>query len=133
MLRRVSVYSPSVVAIRYGTAGVIRSRVQTGETGDVTIVPRPMMDELLQQGRITPGSIVDVARSAVGLAVRRGAPRPDISSVESFAGSLRAAQSISYPDPRRGGATGALFTRVLERLGMTDEMQRKTKFASVGQ
>jgi molybdate transport system substrate-binding protein len=121
------------VTILYGTAGAIRSRVQTGESGDLTILPRPVMDALLQQGRITPGSIVDVARSAVGVAVRRGAPRPDISSGESFARSLAAAQSISYPDPERGGATGVLFTHVLERLGMTDAVRSKTRFPPVGQ
>ncbi len=91
------------------------------------------MDELLAQGRIAAGSIVDVARSAVGVAVRRGAPRPDISSVERFANALRAAQSIAYPDPKRGGATGVFFTRVLARLGLTEEMEPKTRFPAVGQ
>jgi molybdate transport system substrate-binding protein len=121
------------VTIVYGTAGATRNRVQAGEIGDVTILPRPMTDEVLRQGRITPGSIVDVARSAVGVAVRTGAPKPDISSVDAFTRSLVAAKSISYPDPARGGATGVLFTRVLERLGMTAEMKPKTKFPPVGQ
>src|SRR5229473_2387675 len=70
------------ITIIYGTAGVIRRRVQAGESGDVTILPRPMMDEVLRQGRIAPGSIVDMARSAVGVAVRTGAPKPDIRSVD---------------------------------------------------
>src|SRR5262245_43203773 len=121
------------VTIVYDTAGAIRNSVQTGEAGEVTMVPRPMLDQLVQQGMIAQGSIVDVARSAVGIAVRRGAPKPDISSVEAFARSLRAVQSISYPDPKRGGATGVLFTRVLERLGMADEMQPKTMFPPIGQ
>jgi molybdate transport system substrate-binding protein len=121
------------VTIVYGTAGAIRSRVQTGEIGDVAILPRPIMDEVLRQGRITPGSIVDVARSAVGVAVRTGAPKPDISSVDAFRRALLAAKSISFPDRTRGGATGVLFTRVLERLGMTEEMKPKTKYPPVGQ
>jgi molybdate transport system substrate-binding protein len=120
------------VTIVYGSAGAIRSRVEAGEIGDVTILPRPMMDEVLRQGKITPGSIVDVARSAVGVAVRTGAPKPDISSVDALARSLLAAKSISYPNPARGGATGVLFTRVLERLGMTEAMKPKTKFPPVG-
>ncbi len=116
------------VTIVYGTAGVIRNRVQAGESGDVTILPRPMMDEVLRQGRITPGSIVDLAHSAVGVAVRTGAPKPDIRSVDAFKRSLSTAKSLSYPDPTRGGATGVLVTRVFERLGMTEEMKPKTKF-----
>jgi len=76
------------VTIIYATAGTIPSRVQNGDAGDLTLVPRPMLEDLLRQGRITEGSIVDVARSAVGIAVRRGAPKPDISSVEAFGRSL---------------------------------------------
>jgi molybdate transport system substrate-binding protein len=121
------------VTIVYGIAGVIRKRVQAGEFGDVTILPRPMMDEVLRQGMIAPGSIVDLAHSAVGVAVRNGAPKPDISSIDAFRRLLSAAKSISYPDPVRGGATGVLFTRILERLGMTDEVKSKTRFPPVGQ
>lgn len=77
------------VTIVYGTAGVIRNRVQAGESGDVTILPRPMMDEALRQGRITPGSIVDLAHSAVAVAVRTGAPKPDIRSVEPSSARYR--------------------------------------------
>jgi molybdate transport system substrate-binding protein len=121
------------LTIVYATAGMIRNRVQAGEIGDVTILPRPMMDEILRQGRIASGSIVDVARSAVGVAVRSGAPKPDISSVDAFKRSILAASSVSYPDPKRGGATGVLSTRILQQLGMTDELKSKTKFPPVGQ
>jgi molybdate transport system substrate-binding protein len=121
------------VTIVYGTAGVTRSRIQAGETGDVTILPRPMMDEVLRQGRVVPGSIVDMAHSAVGVAVRTGAPKPDISSVDAFRRALLAAKSISYPDPTRGGATGVHFTRVLDRLGITEEIKPKIRFPPSGQ
>jgi molybdate transport system substrate-binding protein len=120
------------VTIVYATAGAIRKRVEAGEPGDVTILPRPMMEDVLRQSRISPGSTVDLARSAVGVAVRTGAPRPDIASVDAFKRSMLAAKSISYPDPGRGGATGVLFTRVLGQLGLTDEMKAKTRFPPVG-
>ena len=107
---------------------MIRNRVQAGESGDVTILPRPMMDEVLRQGRISPGSIVDLAHSAVAVAVRTGAPKPDIRTVDAFKASLTTNKSVSYPDPTRGGATGVLVTHVFERLGMTEEMKPKTKF-----
>jgi molybdate transport system substrate-binding protein len=115
------------VVIVYGTAGAIRNRIRDGEFADVTILPRPMMDDLQRTGKIGPG-ITDLARSAVGVAMRPGSAKPDISSVEALKRSLSAAHSISYADPARGGATGVLITRVLERLGMTADMKPKTKF-----
>jgi molybdate transport system substrate-binding protein len=121
------------VNILYGTAGEIRQRVEAGEFCDVTILPRPLMNDLSRQGRVAQNTIVDFARSSVGLAVRAGAPKPDISTVETFKRSLAAAESISYPNPSRGGATGALFTRVLQQLGMADEIRLKTKFPPSGQ
>jgi molybdate transport system substrate-binding protein len=121
------------VTIIYGTAGVIRNRVQAGEFGDITILTRPMMDEVLRQGRVTPGSSVDLARSAVGVAVRKGTPKPDISSVDAFKRTLLTANTVSYPDPARGGATGVLFARVLENLGIADEIKSKAKIPPAGQ
>jgi molybdate transport system substrate-binding protein len=121
------------VSFIYGTAGAIKSRVQAGEYGDVTILPRPMLDELLVQGRLAPGRIVDLARSTVGVAMRTGAAKPDISTVDAFKRLLSAAQSITYPDPARGGATGILITQIFERLGLTADMKLKTKFPSPGQ
>jgi molybdate transport system substrate-binding protein len=121
------------VTIAFGTAGAIRARIQAGELGDVIVLPRPMMDDFLRQGRIAPGTIVNLGRSAVGVAVRSGAPKPDISSVDAFKRSLLAAKSISYPDPAKGGATGVLLSRVLERLGMTEDVKAKTKFPPPGQ
>lgn len=120
------------VTILYGTAGAIRTRVQAGEFGDLTILPRPMLDELLRQGRFVSGAIVDMAHSAVGVAIRKGSPNPDISSVEAFRRSLLAAQTISYADPARGGATGVLVVRILERLGLTESMKSKTKLPPPG-
>lgn len=121
------------VTIHYGTAGAVRNRVQAGEVADVVILPRPMLDECLAQGRIVTGSIVSFARSAVGVGVRKGAPKPDVGSVESVRIALLAATTISYPDPRRGGATGILFTRVLERLGIADVMRGRTRFPAPGE
>jgi|HubBroStandDraft_6_1064221.scaffolds.fasta_scaffold22042_4 molybdate transport system substrate-binding protein len=89
------------VVIIYATAGNIKGRVQSGEPGDVTIVTRPMMDELEKSGKIVPGTRVDLARSAVALVVRSGASKPDISSVD--ASSMRCWQRIrsAIPTPPR--------------------------------
>jgi molybdate transport system substrate-binding protein len=121
------------VAIDYGTAGAIRNRVQAGEPADVVILPRPMLNQVLAEGRIAASSTVDFARSAVGVAVRAGASKPDVGSVGALVKTLSASKSISYPDPKRGGATGILFARVLERLGIANEMSARTRFPGPGQ
>lgn len=124
--------SGTKVAIVYETAGMVRSRVQAGDFADMTILPRPMIDGLVQQGRVVAGSTVTLARSAVGVAVRTGAAKPDIHSVDAFKQSLSAASSISYPDPASGGATGVLLARVLDRLGMSAELRAKTRVPPPG-
>jgi molybdate transport system substrate-binding protein len=91
-----------------------------------------MLAELLVQGRLA-GRIVDLARSTVGVAVRTGAAKPDISTVDAFKRSLSAAKSISYPDPARSGATGILVAQIFERLGLTAAMKPKTNFPPPGQ
>jgi molybdate transport system substrate-binding protein len=115
------------VAISYATAGEIKTRIQGGEAVDLTILPKARMDELAQQGKIVPGTVVRFVSAAVGLAVRAGAPKPDISSPEALKRSLLAAKSISYADAAKGGLSGVQFARVLERLGISQEMKPKTK------
>jgi molybdate transport system substrate-binding protein len=120
------------VVVIYGTAGSIRNRVQSGEIGDVTIVTRPMLDELEKNGKVAPGTGAEMARSAVALVVRSGAVKLDLSSIDAFKRALLAANSISYPDPARGGATGVLFTGIIERLGLATQVGPKTKFPPPG-
>ncbi len=120
------------IVFDYGTAGNIKIRVQSGEIGDVAIVTAPLMDELEKSGKIVRGTRAILARSTVAVVVRSGAPKPDISSAEAFKRALLTASSISYPDPSRGGATGILFTGVLERLGVVAEIKLKTKFPPPG-
>lgn len=124
--------SGNKVVFEYATAGKVKDRVQSGEPADVAIVTRPMIDQLEASGKILGGSTVDLARSAVALVVRKGATKPDINSTDAFKRALQTAHSISYPDPARGGATGVLFTRDLDRLGITDEIQPKTVFPKPG-
>ena len=114
------------LTISYAVAGELRKRIEGGEFGDMTILPRPWFEPLLTQGKITAGSQMILARSTVGVSVRAGAPKPDISSVEAVRRSLLAAKSIVYGDPAKGGASGVHFVRVLEKLGIVEEMKPKT-------
>ena len=115
------------LTISYATAGEVIRRIRGGESADVTILPKPRMDELVKEGKILPGSTANFASAAVGLVVHAGAPKPDISSPDALKRSLLAAKSISYADPAKGGVSGTHFAGVLERLGIADEMKAKTK------
>jgi molybdate transport system substrate-binding protein len=119
------------ITISYATAGELRNRIQGGEFADVTILPRPAFEPLLAQGKVVPDSPVKFAQSSIGVSVRAGEPKPNISSSEAVKRSLLAAKSIVYTDPTRGGASGVHFVRVLERLGIVEEMRSKTKFTVV--
>jgi len=116
------------VTITYGTAGAMADRVQKGEAADVTIVSGPQIDELQGQGKVVAGSRVDIAKVGVGVFVRKGAAKPDISSADAFKRSMLAARSIAYPDPAGGGASGIYVASLLDRLGVAGEMKAKTKF-----
>jgi molybdate transport system substrate-binding protein len=112
--------------IGYSLIADIRKRVLNGETADVIMLSRPVMDELQQHGKIVPGSIANVAGTAVAVAVRAGAPKPDISTVAAFKRALLAAKSVVYADPAKGGASGVYFAHVLDRLGIAGQMKPKT-------
>ncbi len=116
------------LAITFATLGAVLKRVEDGETADVLLVPRQGIDGLVKKGKVTVSKVTVVARSGVGLAVRKGAPKPDISSAQALKRTLLAAKSITYSNPSWGGVSGAFFAKVLDRLGITDEMKPKTVF-----
>jgi molybdate transport system substrate-binding protein len=121
------------LVIGYSLIADIRKRVLNGETADVIMLSRPVMDELQQKKRIVPGSIVNVAGTAVAVAVRAGAAKPDISTVAAFQRTLLAAKSVVYADPAKGGASGVYFAHVLQHLGIAAQMKPKTVLVPGGQ
>ena len=94
------------VILNYYTVGQVRTRILADESADVTILTQPLLAALMQQNKVTSDSVVSIARSGVGMAVRAGGTKPDISTVDSFKRTLLAAKSIAHPDPARGGASG---------------------------
>ena len=114
------------IIVSYAPAGAVMKRIQAGETADMAFLSRPAIDQLVKQGKIVPDT-ANIMYSAVGVAVRAGAPKPDISSVEALKRTLLAAKSIAYFDPAAGGSSGIHFARVLERLGIAEEMKSKSK------
>jgi len=107
----------------------IASRVRRGEPVDVLILTRAAIDELIREGRVTASSRVDLARSSIGMAVRRGAPKPDISSVDALKRALLAAESIAYSAQVSGVY---LSTELFPRLGIGDQVMKKSKRVDVG-
>jgi molybdate transport system substrate-binding protein len=112
--------------IGYSLIADIKKRVLAGETADVVMLSRPAMEDLDKQDKFVPGSIVNVAGTPVAVAVKAGAPKPDISTTDALKRSLLAAKSIVYADPAKGGASGVYFAKVIDRLGITEEIRSKT-------
>jgi len=114
------------LTIVYSTIAELKKRIDGGETADVLILSRPVLDGLAAQGKVTEGSIVSIGTSYVAVGVRAGSALPDISTPEKLKVALLATKSISYADPAKGGASGIHFARVLDRLGIADQMKART-------
>src|SRR5580700_8334546 len=117
--------SGNKLTITYGLAAEMKKRVLAGETADVIMLTRAMMEELQKQNKLA-GGLVNVAGTPVAVAARAGAPKPDIGSVEALKRTLLNARAIVYSDPAKGGISGVVFARALDRLGITEEMKAKT-------
>jgi molybdate transport system substrate-binding protein len=116
----------------FAAPALVKGRIEGGEAVDVVVLSAPMIDGLLKQGSLAAGTRVELARSRMGLAVRAGAPKPDISTVEAFKRTLLDAKSLMYTDPKAGGASGVHFAKVIERLGIADAVNAKAKLNSGG-
>jgi molybdate transport system substrate-binding protein len=119
------------LAIKFGTLGELVKLVQGGETADLIIIPRQGIDALAKDGKLS-GNAVPLASSSIVIVVRKGAPKPDISSPEALKRALLNAKSITYGNPADGGASAVHFAKVLERLGIDKEMKAKTLYAKPG-
>jgi molybdate transport system substrate-binding protein len=108
--------------ISYDPAKVMLARIQKGDTADLVITGSGAIDELVKQGRVLGDSRRMLARCRVGLAVRAGAPKPDIGSVEALKRVLLGANSVAYTQE---GASGMHFSGVIERLGIAEEVRAK--------
>jgi molybdate transport system substrate-binding protein len=116
----------------YGPSARIAKQVADGDANDVTIVTDAGIDDLIKKGRIVPGSRADLARSAMALAVQKGAPRPDISTVEKFKQAMLAAKSLGMSNPVGGGASGAILAGIFDKLGIAEQMKPKLTYGPGG-
>src|SRR6204780_3193961 len=118
--------SGSKVDIRFALTSVLRKEIEDGAAFDIALLPRPELDALAQGGKIAAGSQTDITRSAVGLAVRAGAPKPDIGTVDAFKRALLATRTVGYSD----GPSGAYVVDLLQRVGIAQEMKAKIRLTS---
>ena len=108
-----------------------KKQVANGEAFDVPIV-QPPFPEVLSSGNVVARSATTLASVAVGVAVRKGTVKPDISTPEAVRKTLLAAKSIAFPDPAGGAAAGVSFTETLNKLGIAEQMAPKIKRAQGG-
>jgi molybdate transport system substrate-binding protein len=117
--------------ISYGPSGALAKRIAGGEAADLVILAGDI-DDLIKQGKVAGDSRRDIARVRIGVAVRKGAPRPDIATVDAFKQALLKAKSVAYVDPAAGGASGVYLAKMLERLGILAEVNAKARLARGG-
>ena len=110
----------------FDASGLVVRRIRAGEQFDLVIINQPAIEALLKSGNIIAGSTTDVASSVTAAAVRKGMQKPDISTIESFKHVLLAVKSIARPSAAVGGASGDHITKVLERLGIAEQVNAKS-------
>lgn len=119
------------VTIDNGTAGALQKRVADGEYFDVLVIPPIPMASLLRT-RVDESSAKELARAGVGMAIKQGAPVPDISEVDGFKKALLAARAIAYIDPAAGGSSGIYLAQLFQQMGIADQLKPKSVLVQGG-
>ena len=112
------------LVINYEFAADLKRRIEAGDPFDVAVLPPDMADDLVERGKLAAGSRVELGRTGMGVAVRRGAPKPQIGTVDAFQRALLAAPTVAYAN---GGASGVLVHGILARLGIAEAMKQKLR------
>ncbi len=109
-------------------SGALQNRLRSGEKADVIITAAATMDALEKEKRIVPETRIDLARALIGVSMKTGANAPDLSTPDAFKKAMLAAKSVSYADPGAGGTLGTYIAELFEKMGIADEMKRKTVY-----
>jgi molybdate transport system substrate-binding protein len=124
--------SGNKVTVENDTVGAVVKRVKGGDAFDVVIVSPGAIDDLVKDGKVAAGSNANLAKVGVGVVVKEGAARPDISSVDALKHALIAAKSVAYIDPASGGSSGIFVDGLLDRLGIAGDVKPKAKLIPGG-
>lgn len=120
------------VDIGFSTVGDLKSRFVAGEAADAIALSIPVLEELESDGRFLSGSRVALGSAACGVAIRDGFLAPNIDTAEGFKNALLAARSVAQTDPAQGGSSGIYFQKLIERMGIAEQMREKLKFGKTG-
>jgi molybdate transport system substrate-binding protein len=124
--------SGNKVSVENDTVGALMKRIEAGESFDVVVMTPETVDKLTGEGKVISGSRANLARVGVGVMVKAGANKPDISTVEAFKKALLDAKSVSFIDPASGGSSGIYMEKLIERLGLSDQVKPKEKLKQGG-
>ncbi|MGA2057779.1 MAG: molybdate ABC transporter substrate-binding protein [Bradyrhizobium sp.] len=124
--------SGNKVTVDNDTVGALMKRIEAGESFDVVVMTPETVDKLTGEGKVISGSRANLARVGVGVMVKAGANKPDISTVEAFKKALLDAKSVSFIDPASGGSSGIYMEKLLQRLGLSDQVKPKEKLKQGG-
>jgi molybdate transport system substrate-binding protein len=126
--------SGNKVDVTYQTVGQHLKLIRSGEEQfDVAVLTPEAIDGLVSENKVVAGSRADLAKTGVGVVVKQGTPLPDIGTVEAFKRALLAAKSVAYIDPKAGGSSGIYVGKLLERLGIAEEVNAKAVLIQGGE
>jgi molybdate transport system substrate-binding protein len=117
------------LSLSYDPTNLIKRQIEIGAAFDIAIVTRQALDDLTKQNKILSSSRTDIGRCGLGMAVRKGAPKPDISTIDGFKRALLSTKSIVRST---AGISGVYFETLLDRLGIADAMHDKIKLGPSG-
>lgn len=121
------------VTIAYSSAGAVTDNIRKGVAADVAVTAAPQIDDLQKEGKIVSGSGSVLAKVGVGVFVPKGHTKPDVGTIEALKASLLSARSIVYTNPAAGGPVGIYLAKLMDQLGIADQMKPKTKLTPGGE
>lgn len=120
------------IAALFAPGPTVKKKIDEGEPFDVAILTPNLIEELTKSGKMDATTVTTIARTGVGVAIRIGTPRPDLSSVETFKSSLLAAKLIGMTDPASGAAGAVYVAKMFEKLGIADQLRPKLRLYPAG-
>jgi molybdate transport system substrate-binding protein len=115
--------------VRFGLASALQQQIEAGTRFDLALLTRAGIAALSDSGRVRQAGQADIARSRIGVGIRAGAPRPDISTEQAFTQALLGADSVTWAE---NGASGQYVAGLLKRLNLTGQLMSKVRLASSG-
>jgi molybdate transport system substrate-binding protein len=123
--------SGNTVHAIYAPPGALLRRFEAGEPGDVFLTGSKAIDTLIGEGKVLPGR-TDLAKTGIGICIRKGTPKPDVSTVEAFKHALLAAKSVAYASPASGSITAPHILAMFVQLGIADQIASKSVLSAGG-